>query len=69
MQGVWVRSLVGELTSHMPGSQKNRSNIVANSIKTLKMGHIKTNKQKKNKEQFKSVKDASGKVSPNCLLC
>ena len=36
----WVRSLVGELQSHMPGSlktkAKNRSNIVTNLIKTLK---------------------------------
>ena len=39
MQGVWVRSLVKEL-SHMACNQKNktknRSSVVANSIKTLK---------------------------------
>ena len=39
MQGVWVRSLVKEL-SHMACNQKNktknRSNVVTNSIKTLK---------------------------------
>ena len=43
--GVQVRSLVGELKSHMPPGQKtkiqNRINIVANLIKTLKMVHIK----------------------------
>ena len=36
---------VGELGSHVPHGQKtkteNRSNIVTNSIKTLKMVHIK----------------------------
>ena len=39
-QGVQVRSLVGELRSHMPRGQKtktkNRRNIVTNSIKTKK---------------------------------
>ena len=39
VQGVRVRSLVGELRSHMPGGQttktQNRSNIVTKSIKTL----------------------------------
>ena len=43
MQGVQVRSLVGELGSHMPRDQKTkhkRSNIVTNSINTLKMAHI-----------------------------
>ena len=52
MQGVWVRSLVGELGSHMPQGQKattqNRSNIVTNSINTLKLVHIKK-KSLKNK--------------------
>ena len=48
MQGVQVQPLVGELRSHMPYDPKtkmqNRSNIVTNSIKTLKMVHIeKTN--------------------------
>ena len=45
MQGVWVWSLVWELSSHMPHDQKtktqNRSNTVTNSMKTLKMAHIK----------------------------
>ena len=48
MQGVRVQPLVGELRSHIPYDPKtkmqNRSNIVTNSIKTLKMVHIKTNK-------------------------
>ena len=37
-------SLVRELRSHVPCSQKiipNRNSIITNSIKTLKMGHIK----------------------------
>ena len=45
MQGVSVQSLVGELRSHTPHGQKtetlNRRNIVTNSMKTLKMVHIK----------------------------
>ena len=45
VQGVQVRSLVGELRSHVPLGQEieteNRSNIVTHSIKTLKMVHIK----------------------------
>lgn len=40
-----VRSLVGELRSHMPCSQntktENRNNNVTNSIKILKIVHIK----------------------------
>ena len=44
MQEVQVQSLIRELRSHMPRGQKNktenRSNIVTNSIKTLKMIHI-----------------------------
>ena len=47
VQGVQVQSLVGELRSHMPQGQKtktqNRSNIVTNLIKTLKMVHVKKN--------------------------
>ena len=43
--GVQVQSLVGELRSDMPRSQKikteNRNNIVTNSIKTFKKVHIK----------------------------
>ena len=44
MKRAWVLSLVGELRSHMPcggkTKTKNRSNIVTNSTKTLKMVHI-----------------------------
>jgi len=41
---MWVRSLGGKLRylmTHGQKSKQNRSNIVANSIKTLKMVHIK----------------------------
>ena len=40
MQQAWVRSLVKELRFHMPHGQKkqNRSNILTNSIMTLKNG-------------------------------
>ena len=45
MQEVEVRPLVRELRAYMPLGQEtkteNRSNIVTNSIKTLKMIHIK----------------------------
>ena len=45
MPGACVRSLVGELRSHMPCGQKtkkeNRNDIVTNSIKTFKIVHIK----------------------------
>ena len=46
MKGVRVQFLVGELTSHMPQGPKkpktsSRSNTVTNSLKTLKMVHIK----------------------------
>ena len=48
MQGVQVQSLVQELRSHMPCGQKtkaqNRSNIVTDSIKILKIVHIKKQK-------------------------
>ena len=44
MQGLQVPSLVGKLRSHMPFGQRttaeNRSSIVTNSIKSLKMLHI-----------------------------
>ena len=43
--GVWVRSLVRYLRSHVPPGQKtkteDRNNIVTNTIKTLKTAHIK----------------------------
>ena len=49
-QGVCIPSLVGELRSHMPrgqkkqNTQKNRSNIATNSMKTLKMAHSRGKK-------------------------
>ena len=50
MQGLWVQSLVRELRSHMPCMPKaktyNRSNIVTNSIQTLKMVLIKKQNRK-----------------------
>ena len=57
MQGVWVRSLVGELRiPHAPPKKpkQNRSNNVTDSIKTLKMVHIKKTKTKtKHKKTLK----------------
>ena len=48
MQGVQVQFLVGELRSHMSHSQKtkkwNSNNTVTNSIKPLKMIHLKKKK-------------------------
>ena len=48
LQRVWVQSLVRELKSHMSQGQKpehkTTGNIVTNSIKTLKMIHIKKKK-------------------------
>ena len=43
MQRVWVQSLVGELksTCHMAKKQKQKTNIITNSINTFKMVHIK----------------------------
>ena len=45
LQEVQVQSLIGELRSHMPRGQKNQNikqkRIVKDSIKTLKMVHIK----------------------------
>ena len=59
IQGVWVQSLVEELRSHIPGSQKTktekRSSIVTNLVKTLKMAHIKK-KKKILKEKGKQTK-------------
>ena len=70
MQEVQVRSLVRELRSHRPRGQKNktwkRSNIVINSIKTLKIVHIK-NRQKKaeRKECFLSMGQRTPELSPD----
>ena len=43
--GEQVQSLVGDLRTHMlpgPKSKTSRSNIVTNSVRTLKLVHIKT---------------------------
>ena len=62
MQEVRVRSLVGGLGSHMPQGQntktENRSNTVINSIKTLKMVHIKK-VFKKNTHKY-NLREAEG---------
>jgi len=65
--GVQVQTLVRELIAHMPCSQKSktkqtnkksRSNIVTNSIKTLKkMAHIK-------KKKNKATLECSWRVTP-----
>jgi len=44
MQGIWIQSLIRELSSYslvVKKTKQNRSSIVTNSIKTLKMVHIK----------------------------
>ena len=56
MHGVWVQPLVGKLRSPMPLGQKtrtfsNRSDTATNSIKTLKMVHIKKDKSFKKKKK------------------
>ena len=72
MQGEGVQSLVRELRSHVPHGQKiktqNRSNTVANSIKALKMVHIKKKKQKKTSKKKKVNEDFPGgtKVDDPC---
>ena len=57
MHGVWVQSLVEELRSDIPGSQKTktekRSSIVTNLVKTLKMAHIKKKILKEKGKQTK----------------
>ena len=55
MQGVWVRSLVGELRilhALWPKKQNinNRSNSVTNSVKALKLVHIEKKKSVKKKK-------------------
>ena len=53
VQGLQVQSLVGELRSHMPLGKESKhktNNIETNSIKTLKMVHIKKSLKQKNKE-------------------
>ena len=60
VQGVSVQSLVRELRSYIPQGHKtwNRSSIVTNSIKTLKMFHIK--KKKKSKNILKKIRERKG---------
>ena len=61
MQGVWVQCLIGKLRSpHMAWGQEtkteNRNNIIANSVKTYKMIHIKrTSKNNKKKSVSKDT--------------
>lgn len=63
VQGVSVQSLVRELRSHMPHGQEhktwNRRSIVTNSIKTLKMLHIKKQQQQQ-KYPKKNKRDGKG---------
>ena len=51
IKGVLVQCLVREPRSHMTCGQKtkkeNRNNIVENSVKTLKIVHIKKKKKRK----------------------
>ena len=58
MYRIWVQSLAPEPRSHWPENQNtnNRSNIVTDSIKILKMVHIlkKILKKKENPEVVKS---------------
>ena len=55
VQRARVQSLVGELRSHVPCDQKpkqrNRSNTVTSSVKTLKMVYIKKKKTTFNKKK------------------
>ena len=59
MQEDWVQFLVEELTSHMPLSQKtkteDRSSIVTNLIKTLKMVHTQKKSLKKKRKKERSL--------------
>ena len=60
MQRVRVQSLVRKLRPHMPRGQKtktyNRSNIITNPIKTLKMVHIQKKKKKALRNKTKKPK-------------
>ena len=59
IQGVPVPSLVGKLRSYMSPSQKtktqNRSNLIANSVKTSKLVHIKLSLKTKRQELTSSM--------------
>ena len=70
MQGVQVQPLVGELRSHMPFGQKPKhktSNIVANSIKSVKMAHIKSLKKKKKGQSFQLCHHVELSLITSCL--
>jgi len=60
LQRVWVQSLVRELKSHMSQGQKpehkTTGNIVTNSIKTLKMIHIKKKNHVKKKTESQTTR-------------
>ena len=67
MQGLWVQSPVGELTSHIPHSQKknktqNRNNIEKNSIQTLKMVYVKVNLKLKKRIRLVSYNQNNSKI-------
>ena len=69
---VKILSLVGELRFHLPHGQKTktekRSNIVTNSIKTLKYGqHEKKKKTLKKEAALKNSQKAE--PSHNLMLC
>ena len=55
LQGLWVQSLFGQQRSHVPRGQKsktwNRNNTLTDSIKTLKIVHIKNKKNRKKKKK------------------
>ena len=60
MQRVWVPARVGELRSHMPYSQKikteNRNNIITNSTKTFKMVLINDSHKDENQSTLIIIK-------------
>ena len=67
MHRVWVPATVGELRSHMPYSQKikteNRNHIITNSTKTLKMILINDS----HKDENQSTLVIKKKISDSCL--
>ena len=75
MQGVLVWSLVGELrfpqascpTPQKKQNRNNRSKIVANSVKTLKMVHIK--KKKKSEKETSHLDWNGGRVCVCVCVC
>ena len=68
MQGVWVRSLVGELRilhALWPKKQNinNRSNSVTNSVKALKLVHIEKKNLLKKKVMDQGVQSGGREAS------